>query len=628
MRPESFGPDLVLVKRLAAGGMAEVFRARQTGAGGFEKAVAVKRILPNFAADPAFKTMFREELALTARFQHPNIVQVFSSGEHQGYLFLVMEFVDGRTLAQLLEAMSDRRRAVSPEVVAYVASEAAKGLDYAHRFADASGRPLGVIHRDVSPQNIMVSYTGHVKVVDFGIAKAADRAELTAPGRIKGKVAYMSPEQVGGQKLDGRTDIFSLGIVLWEMATGLRLFKAENEVATMNRIAKHEVVPPSSFRNDLDPELDRITMKALAHKRADRYASAMDLARDLKTFLAEKYPRFMEPDLGAFMTSTFGAEIGKDMEEARALSADLPTVTPESRVALSTPTPTYASSARRPLSIPPTAGVPVSGTAVRPWMAAPLLLAAAVAGFLATRRGEPEARLPSGTGGLVAWFDASSLPYPEGEPIAEWSDASPYRLSASQADPTMQPKLTRVTAKGQPAVIFGGGQFLTSDALATHLRNADGLTAIFVARIDPRPDKHYLFSIQGADQQRDSFRVGFASEGRFRVKASPTPGPPYIDSELGVVRGEWAIYSVSAGLESVAVYIDGVERLSASIQPAVNFYDATFFSIGQDWDRGGPSDFLVGDLAELVVYGRRLDGDERRGLELGFAAKYGIDLGE
>lgn len=317
---EQLGPDLLLLEKLAAGGMAEVFLARQMGYGGFEKKVAVKRILQNFAKNEDFKRMFQAEANLSAHLQHTNIAQIFSNGEVEGYLYLVMEFVDGRNARQML-ARADKRKVKIPiELSCFLVSEVAKGLEYAHNFSDEkTGERLEIVHRDMSPQNIMLGYDGAVKIVDFGIAKAASRSEGTRAGVLKGKFGYMSPEQASGMKLDRRTDIFALGIILFELITQRRLFASDDDLKTLNLVKECRVPRPSKYNPSVNPGLDRIVMKALAKEKAERYQTAGELYEDLVRLMTQRYPKFIPTDFMKFFKELFAEDIAEEKKRREKL---------------------------------------------------------------------------------------------------------------------------------------------------------------------------------------------------------------------------------------------------------------------------------------------------------------------
>ncbi len=318
--------DLLLLEKLAAGGMAEVYRAIQQGYGGFEKVVAVKRILPHFASDEEFKNMFVMEAQLSGLMQHPNVVQVFSNGESDGYLYLVMEFVDGKNLRQLLARADKQKVRIPIEIACYILAEAAKGLEYAHSFVDErTGQGMEIVHRDMSPQNIMLSYDGGVKIVDFGIAKAAARSEHTRAGVLKGKFGYMSPEQAQGMPIDRRTDIFALGIIFFELLTQRRLFSHDDDMRTLQLIRECNVPRPSKYNPSISPALDRIVLKALAKNRGDRYANAGELYADVHRFMNQKYPQFLSMDFGKFLKAKiFQEDILTERKKREILAAEAP----------------------------------------------------------------------------------------------------------------------------------------------------------------------------------------------------------------------------------------------------------------------------------------------------------------
>lgn len=277
--------DLRLVKRIAAGGMAEVWEARKVGIEGFEKRVAVKVILSHLNDNDEFIRMFLDEGRLAARLDHPNICQILELGEHQGQYYMCMEYIDGIVLSSLMKEASKRGVFIPFEHCCQIIIGACAGLDYAHSCLDAAGQPINLVHRDISPQNIMMTFNGGVKVVDFGIAKAASQVHHTQAGVLKGKYAYMSPEQATGKPLDRRSDIFALGIVLWELTTGHRLFRADNEIATLHKIIGGDYPSPSAYRDGYPPALELIIQKALAPEREQRFQDCGDMQLALEDFL-------------------------------------------------------------------------------------------------------------------------------------------------------------------------------------------------------------------------------------------------------------------------------------------------------------------------------------------------------
>ncbi|MGZ3774586.1 MAG: protein kinase domain-containing protein [Pseudobdellovibrionaceae bacterium] len=304
---ETFG-KYILLERLAAGGMAEVYLSKSTGAIGVNKFVAIKRILPQYSDHQEFIEMFKEEAKIAVNLNHSNVVSIYDFGVEKNQFFLVMEYVEGRNLRQVLNELKKANTQFTIEQIAYIVKEIAAGLDHAHRCIDGTtGRPLNIVHRDMSPQNIMVSFEGEVKIIDFGIAKAETQMEATKTGTLKGKYGYMSPEQADGQSIDPRTDIFSLGIVLWELLANDRLFTSNSEAAILRKIRECQIPAIRKINPSVPPELEVILNKALAKDKGLRYQTAAALHRDLNRFLNTQYPEFSPHDFSIFMKNTFSA---------------------------------------------------------------------------------------------------------------------------------------------------------------------------------------------------------------------------------------------------------------------------------------------------------------------------------
>jgi serine/threonine-protein kinase len=285
---EAFG-RFQLFNRIGTGGMAEVFLARQTGAAGFAKLVVVKKILPQLATDQSFVKMFLQEAQLASRIAHPNVVQIYDLGEMAGSYFIAMEYVRGWDLSTLLNHAAQVDHPMPAHVAAYVASCICAGLNAAHTSVDELGMISPIIHRDVSPHNVLVSFDGLVKLADFGVAKAVNSDRTPTTG-IKGKLAYMAPEQLnpGSRPLDGRLDIFPTGVVLFQMLTFRHPFQGETEFLTLKAVLESEPPRPSALRADLPPELDAIVALALARDVGHRYQKASDMQHDLEKFVARR----------------------------------------------------------------------------------------------------------------------------------------------------------------------------------------------------------------------------------------------------------------------------------------------------------------------------------------------------
>ena len=274
-----------LIRKLATGGMAEVFLAKAAGPMGFEKTLVLKRILPHLAEEPAFVQMFLAEAKLAARLTHPHIAQIFDFGESEGSYFLAMEYVDGPSLRTLIKRAAGQKLPLPSAVCARLVSHACEGLAFAHDFADETGEPMGLIHRDISPDNILLSRQGSVKVVDFGIAKAAGQSHKTQSGVIKGKLAYMPPEQLRAREMDRRVDVYALGVVLYELLTGQRPYTSDSDAGLMQAILFESAMPAARVRPDLPEFLRRILERALAKERDQRYPDCHALQSDLEDFI-------------------------------------------------------------------------------------------------------------------------------------------------------------------------------------------------------------------------------------------------------------------------------------------------------------------------------------------------------
>jgi serine/threonine-protein kinase len=315
---ERFG-NYILTAHLGRGGMADVFRAQRTGVAGFARTVVVKRILSQYTSDPAFVSMFVNEAKIAAQLHHPNIAQVFDLGEQNGEYFMCLEYVRGTDLLGILrrlakEGVSDR--AIPPAAAAYIARELCRGLAHAHAHVGPDGQQQPIIHRDVSPQNVMVSWDGQVKLVDFGIAKAMfSMREETRTGALKGKIAYMSPEQVTGDHPGPESDVFAVGVVLYEMLIGRRLFKGQNDFETINRVKSMQIPPPSRVASWVPRDLDEVVMKALERERSARYPLATLMARDLDAFLASE--RFSIEQMAEWMDSAWPPDERKEIPDGQ-----------------------------------------------------------------------------------------------------------------------------------------------------------------------------------------------------------------------------------------------------------------------------------------------------------------------
>ena len=300
--------DYILIEKLAQGGMAEVFKAKTADPQGIERLVVIKRILPHISSNPEYVEMLIDEARIAVHFTHGNIAQIYDLGRVGDDYFIVMEYVDGKTLGQILRELKERGEPIPLEIILYAMAEVCRGLDYIHHKTAPDGKALGVIHRDISPQNIIITRSGTVKIIDFGVAKALEKESQTESGVLKGKFAYMSPEQADGELLDSRSDIFSAGTLLWELLTMERLFKRKGNQETLKAVRKAKVAAPSDKRREIPRGVDQIVLKALKKKRTARYERASEMAEDLNRVLVQSYPAFRPVQLAEFLYRYFGPE--------------------------------------------------------------------------------------------------------------------------------------------------------------------------------------------------------------------------------------------------------------------------------------------------------------------------------
>jgi len=456
---------------LATGGMAEIHLARQTGIEGFERIVVVKKILPTLAGDESFLEMFFDEARIAALLNHPNIVQIYDLGKEGEEYFIAMEYLEGESLAYLERQARKKKIYMPPHLAAGIIAMLCDGLDYAHAFQGPEGKPLQIVHRDVSPQNVIILFNGGVKLVDFGIAKAASQLHMTRVGTMKGKLTYMSPEQVLGKTVDRRSDIFSLGVILWEVLTRRRLFKRPSEPATLQAIMNEDIPEIREIRPEVPLELEAIALKALQKDPADRFenASAMGNAlrdhireasvsagiREISSFIGEVFAermrskkylldRISSSDGELSNVALLKAETSKSMPSLSRLE-DLPTPTdPSKQVPMKgMPTPPCAeappASEQEQLSdiqIPSTESTPSKKPGKR---LSPLILAA-LAGLL----------LGSG---LIAWWALSRASAPETQETTR--ESLTHTVSADAGDvqkklAPKEPKLTRLSIHSRP----------------------------------------------------------------------------------------------------------------------------------------------------------------------------------
>ena len=383
----------VLLEKIATGGMAEVWKARMRGVEGFQKIVAIKKILPHLSDNQDFIEMFVDEAKLAAQLNHNNIIHIYDLGKIQSSYYIAMEYIDGYDLKNILRKAQERDQPLTVEIALFVASKVAAALDYAHRKRDFENKEMGLVHRDVSPQNVLISEEGDIKLCDFGIAKAASKASHTQAGALKGKLQYMAPEQAWGRNIDRRSDIFALAAVLFEMLTARKLFEGDNELSILEQVREAHVTPPSQFNDEITPQIDAIVLKALQKDPAARYQTAGDMQRDLDAVLYSFRPTPTSADLAIYMhrlatspvvQSHSMEPIAEPVPAANELKPIKPAVVMPPFIAPSRP-----SSA--PAEVPATTATSARKMPVVPIAIAAAVVIAVIGGFLMMRKSGPPA---------------------------------------------------------------------------------------------------------------------------------------------------------------------------------------------------------------------------------------------
>ncbi len=427
-----------VVDEIGIGGMASVHLARMDGPGGFQKWVAVKKIHPHLVEDESFVQMFLDEARVAARISHPNVATVFDLGKHEDTYWIAMEYLHGEPLREVMRRTEELGTAMPPEIACRVIADAAEGLHAAHELLGKNGEKLGLVHRDVTPHNLFVTYDGVTKVVDFGIAKFSSRMSHTRAGTLKGKLAYMSPEQVHGEGIDRRTDIFALGVVLWELTTGQRLFRMESDLDTLAKVQECNVPRPSTLIRGYPVDLEKIVMKALAKNRGERFRTAREFSRALQSLLMRRGLFIASDEVAAYTQSIFQDRIQKREAHLRWAAEVTQTINLEQMLAKPKIGPEYTNSEIQAAQLqkPPLAQNQPPGGPVRPAAGMPMLQQTGPSGSAASAATAPRSQHGPNAGG--------SPPRPGGKP-------SPIVRPAAGAPPP------RPTGESEPHPADGEG---------------------------------------------------------------------------------------------------------------------------------------------------------------------------
>jgi len=491
------------------GGMGAVECALERGAGGFERIVALKRMLPDTQDDARHTEMFLREARLGALLAHPNVVRAYDFGELRGELFLAMEYVAGQPLSKIVRAVTDRGERLAPALVAYLLAEACEGLHAAHELCDVSGQPLNVVHRDISPHNVMVSYDGQVKLLDFGVAKMDRDANTTKTGEVKGKMAYMSPEQALGDPLDRRSDLFAIGAILYECLVGRKMWGDGTDLDVMRKLALESPPKLDEQRPDAPTELCALYTRLTSKDVAARPASAREVEEALRRYLADVGERPGPDDLRALMGAVFGAEaeadrtrLGRALEEAAPAQADELRTSVTSASGRPPPDePAPPSGTATQVASPATAAADARSSAVAPaaagrGRAVAIGLVLALAAFIGVRglwtasSGPSAAPAATAATGVAPVASASSSPPPSSLPTAATASAvasasppasAPRVVASAPAPSARPPALVAASAKptsAAPVASTAASPVVTAPATSTTAKPPD---------VDPTP---------------------------------------------------------------------------------------------------------------------------------------------
>jgi serine/threonine-protein kinase len=439
--PQNIGRYL-LCDEIASGGMATVHLGRVVGPAGFSRTVAIKKMHPHHAREPEFAAMFLDEARLAARIHHPNVIATLDVVAKSGDLFIVMEYVEGETLARLTRAAQAAGERVPQRIALAVLGGALSGLHAAHEATGERREPLSIVHRDVSPQNILVGVDGVTRVLDFGIAKAAARLESTRGGQVKGKLRYMSPEQIRRQPLDRRTDVYAAGVVLWEALAGRRLFSGEDPGAILHEILTSETPPPSLHAPDISPELDAIVLRALAHDPARRFGTAREMAEELE----RAAPPATARELGSWVETHAASELTQRANRILELeSSTLAEIAPE---ALPPRRRTRADDPTAVEAVPPATPAEPKRSRALFVIAAIVILGGALALIPFLRaRANPSDPSAASAASVASAATPAAPSAPEPAPIASEAAPIPSPSAAAAAEKPTKPPSLRSTAK-------------------------------------------------------------------------------------------------------------------------------------------------------------------------------------
>jgi serine/threonine protein kinase len=619
---EQFAQDIVLDKRIGSGGMAEVFRAYHTGPGGFSKEVAVKRVLPVYSADPSMQKAFEREVRVCGHLQHPNIISVFRSGISQGSLYLVMEYVHGRNVYQIQQALERQKHRFPRTMVYHIISQAAKGLHYAHTLRDErSGDALEIVHRDIAPQNILVSYSGAVKIADFGLAISSHQARFTRHGDLKGRVPYMAPELLDGALHRPQTDVFALGVVMYELLTGFNPFIGRQLVDSMNKIRDFDVPSFSAAGIEADKGLELIVFTAMAPNPDNRYQSAEDLRVALEGYRKDNFPLFVAKDCADFLEGVFGnqttmnakrEDLGIELERSPLDHPSLPKETGQEEEFFNFVDRLYDAAEHGELKRRSGPGYVIARII---GYSSAVILGLGVALLVVLYQSSEPVAGPTGNAKLLARFSAADLLLSDGQRVADWPGVGGLRLKAVQQDTKNQPLYRASEQSPFPWIEFDGeDDFLRADGVTAYLRQASSFSFFFVARPVRSWQDRLLISIQGPAQSNGILRAGFWQNGKLHLKLTVSGSKMNLHDLAGSYSDQpkkFQLFEVHYDGKSLRYIVDGKTVIEKMLGLPAILGEANFFSIGQEWSGSlRPMNLFEGDLADLQIYGAPLKEEE------------------
>lgn len=612
--------ELVTTTRIGRGGMAEVFRGYQLGVHGFRRQIAVKRMLPAFSDCKKHYAQFVNEAQLHSKLHHDGIVPIFSCLQHRDDLLLVMALIEGKSLNDLSERLTEVSIEDRCRIAVSIGKDIASALEYAHRFCDPeTGEWLNLVHRDVTPNNIMLSYDGSAKLLDFGIAKSLQQLSNTRTLELKGTVCYLAPEYLMNSELDHRCDLFSLGVVLWELIANRNLFDADTPLKAMIKVKMTYVPSFHSLGLIVPPKLEAVIRKLLAQDPNERYQNAEELVLALR----ETLPADSSSDLGAagrsVMNRFYSIERAAAQEQHRASLREIDRYL----------------RFRRPLK--------QLGRVVLRFMdprrdifpGSRLLICSALLcwGMLEVNRSASEElaqlelslKRPPFFEQLLAWYGAEMVGTADAKPLRIWVDRSRNHYLAIQEKVELRPTLRRAGPDQTPVLNFEGSQFLMVPGLPSALRKATELSVVVLGRIKGK-QASYFWALQQDRDSLDIARLGGYWGNRILLKTKPVRDQSYAYSPP-VTLDQFAVVTFVLDRNLAKAFVNGTEVIAAPLTERAPFERSGTFAIGQKFNGSTASDFLLGDIAQLMVFDKALDVEQRLQVQTYLARRYGALIG-